>query len=444
MKKILLTGMCFVVGWSVFFACKEDSGKIGLQLQSDDEFLNTDYFDTTSIIAYSAIHDSLITSNLEVNMLGYLNDPVFGKTQAGIYSQLLLSSFGVDFGNNVVVDSAVLTLVYAGYYGDTLNSFKINVYELDENIINTQKYYTTSSLKNKGIALTENPNLYISPRPTTKTDTSISTYCLSIRLKKEFAKDKFISQSGSNVYADSNRFLDYFKGLYVEASDLTGNGCLLSINMKDPMSKLTIYYKNSDGLNRTYWFNMNESTLHFGVFNHFNYANAVPNLREQLNGKETSTSGKDVLYAQAGTGIKVSLHFPNLKEMFKDKKVIIHRAALVISQKDDALPNYFPPNALFCTYKKYASDSTAYFLPDYSDLGGDYFGGKYNPTKKEYYFNITKYIQNMVDGRGDDYLLSLFVNPSVTYFSRLMIYGTAPTIDFDKRLKLKINYTIVH
>ena len=440
MRKIIHIGICFVSCLFVFTACKEDTGTIGLGILSEDEFLNTNYFDSTAIIAYSAKHDSLITSNVYINMLGYLNDPIFGKTQAGIYTQFCLSSYNVNFGENVEVDSIILTLVYAGYYGDTLNSFKINVYELDESINKNEKYYTnTPLLKNKGENLTENPNFSISPRPTTKPDTVSSTYYFSIKLKKDFA-DKFISKSGTDIYKSDANFLDYFKGLYLEASEPTGNGCMLSINMTHSLSKLTIHY-SKDGKKFTYSFNMNDSTAHFGVCNHFNYADATPNLREQLQ-DSNHTSTKDVLYAQAGAGIKVSLHFPNLKETFKDKKVIIHRVALVISQKDDeTLENYYPPSALSITYTDPAT-GIGYFLPD-NFLGSDYFGGKYNQTKKEYSFNITQYIQNLVDGRKDDYILNLFVNPSVTHFSRLTIHGTDPA-DKNKRLKLKINYTIVN
>jgi len=185
---------------------------------------------------------------------------------------------------------------------------------------------------------------------------------------------------------------------------------------------------------------MNDSTVHFGTFNHFDYAGAESNLKEQLTGNQAST--KEILYAQAGAGIKTVLNFPYLRETFKDKKVVIHRAALVISHKDndDPMKNYFPPNALHIT-----SPDTAMILGLLHDyyLGSDYFGGRYNQTNKEYAFNITWYIQMLVDGRIDNYSLNLFVSPSATYFSRLMIYGTNPISDRNKRLQLRINYTVI-
>ena len=444
--KFLQTGVYFIISILIFAACKEDSGTIGMGIMPEDEFLNTDYFDTTTIVAHSALHDSLITSNVSINMLGYLNDPVFGKTQAEFYTQFRLSAYideSVGFGENPAADSLVLTFVYAGYYGDTLKSFKVNVYELDENMSKNENYYSVSSLKYKGVNLTENPNLYISPRPTTQQDTSASTYSLTIRLDKSLA-DRFIAQPKS-TYASDAAFLNYFKGLFISAEEIPGNdGCMVSLNTTHSSSRLTIHYHNSQTNNLTYSFNLNDSTAHFGSFNHFNnYVGANSNLREQLTGNQTST--KEVLYGQAGAGIKVVLNFPYLRETFNNQKVIIHRAALVISHKDDALANYPPPSTLTMTYTD-PETGTSYLLPDYYlGLQNDYFGGTYNQQKKEYSFNITQYIQALADGRADNFPLNLLVSPSVTHFSRLMIYGTHPPLanDFNKRLQLKINYTIV-
>ncbi|MDR2407943.1 MAG: DUF4270 domain-containing protein [Bacteroidales bacterium] len=443
MKKKIRTILYFITGLIICIGCKEESGLIGIGNKPDEEFLNTDYFDTTTLIAYSALHDSLITSNVSTNMLGYIHDPVFGKTQAGIYTQFRLSSFSANFGDNVVVDSLVLTLVYAGYYGDTLNSFRFRVYELTNNLSKYEVYYSNSSINHDNISLTEAPNLYITPTPTVKQDTLASSYYLRIRLKTDFARDKFISKSGSGVYTSDAAFLEYFKGLYLEADDLTGNGCMLSVNMTHSLSGLTIYYSNDQAKNLKYTFNLNDSTAHFGVTNHFDYADANSNLREQLNGNYTSA--KEIVYGQAGAGIKVALNFPYLKEMFKDQKVIIYRAMLVVSHHDDAELNYPPPSALSMTYTDMAT-GMGYLLPDYYlGLENDYFGGKYDQTSKEYRFNITQYIQDIVDGTGDNHQLNLLVNPSVTHLSRLKIYGTHPASinDYDKRLQLRINYTII-
>jgi hypothetical protein len=420
-----------------FAACKEDPGLIGLDVQPPDEYLNTDYFDTTTIIAYSTLHDSIVSSNVSVNMLGYMDDAVFGKTQAGIYTQFRLPAFKKDFGSNITVDSLVLTIAYSGSYGDTLNSFLVRVYELDEDLKSGTRYYTNSSLAYNSSSLTENSNLYIQPRPKTIPDTSASTGVMRIRLKSDFATSKFISQSNGSVYESQENFLNYFKGLLINAEAMNGNGCIVSLNMTHSLSGLTIYYSNSEAAGQRYMLKM-DSTLHFGATEHFGYSTATSTLRDQLNGNYTSTS--DILYGQAGAGIKVAFNFPNIRNMFKDKKVIIHRAALVINYIDDNSSVLTPPNALAIT----STDSVKLsgIIPDYY-LGTSYFGGKYNASKKQYRFHITQYIQFLVDGTLDNYQLNLLLSPNVTYFSRLQMYGTNPSANYDKRLRLEVNYTII-
>ena len=438
MNKNVYISVCILCAILVFGACKEDSGLIGLDVQPQDEFLNTDYFDTTTIAVRSSTHDSLITSNIALNMLGYIQDPVFGKTQAGIYTQFRLSSYNADFGENVTVDSVVLTLVYGGHYGDTLNSFLVRVYELTEGMEKSKNYFANSKINYVPSSnLTENSNLYISPKPNTRQDTSISSNCLRVRLDTNFAKTKFISQSGSDVvYKSDANFVNYFKGLLITAEAMTGNGCIVSLNMTHTNSNLTIYYSNDRASNQKYTFKLNDSTAHFGATDHFDYADAETNLKAQLNGD--SSSGTNVLYAQAGAGVKVLLNFPYIKDMFNNQKVIIHRASLVINHLDDNLANYIPPDALGLTSSSVLPD----FLLELATSNSGYFGGGYNKTTKEYRFHITQYIQNLVDGRNEDAQLNLITNPAASLMKRLKIYGTQPN-ELDKRLRLEVYYTVV-
>ena len=330
-----------------------------------------------------------------------------------------------------------MTLVYGGHYGDTLNSFLVRVYELTEGMDKSKNYSTNSKINYVSTSnLTENPNLYISPKPNTRQDTSISSNCLRIKLDTIFAKDKFINYSNTSVYSSDANFINHFKGLLINAESMMGNGCMVSLNMTHTNSNLTIYYSNNRASNQKYTFKLNDSTAHFGATDHFDYAEAEANLKAQLNGD--FSSAKNVLYAQAGAGVKVAMNFPYIKNMFNNQKVIIHRASLVINYLDDNLPNYTPPNALDLRGSS--------FLPDYLlalvTANSGYFGGVYNKTSKEYRFHITQYIQSLVDSGSEDLELSLVTNPAASLMSRLKIYGFQPN-ELDKRLRLEVYYTVV-
>jgi len=100
-------------------SCSKEPGQIGYIIQPDESKLNVAFSDTTTIYAYSEIIDSIRSDKLSVSAFGSLKDPVFGGTTAGFYTQFLLSINGYDFGEERQLDSLVLQIDYAGWYGDT-------------------------------------------------------------------------------------------------------------------------------------------------------------------------------------------------------------------------------------------------------------------------------------------------------------------------------------
>jgi len=253
----------------VFFACKEDIGNVGLNIQPEDELLNTLFFDTTTIAAHAAKNDSLPTSNVAMNLLGDIQDPVFGRTQAAIYTQIRLSEPSINFGDSAYADSLILNLVYGGYYGDTMQLIRIRVYELDEDLKLNTDYYGNSTLRHKSELLAD---VQIQPKPNTQTDTSTKAAYMSIPLSKDFARDKFLSKSGKPELANDANFVNYFKGFYIEAEAVSSNGCMLSINLLDKASFMSLYYGNKEKPNQREQFNIGDSCIYFSQINHFDYA----------------------------------------------------------------------------------------------------------------------------------------------------------------------------
>lgn len=446
MKKKHVSILCAGVLSVMTFSCKEDIGSVGLALQPQDELLNTDFFDTTTLMAYSAKNDSVITSSATMNLLGDIGDPVFGRTKASIYTQFQLSKEGVDFKEGAQIDSLVLRLVYGGYYGDTLKSLRIRVYELDEDLDKSTIYYGFSSAAHKSNPLAD---VRIYPAPNTPADTLSNAAYISIPLDKNFGDEKFLSKSGEPELDKNANFVKYFKGLYIEAEAESPNGCMLSINLLHSKSSLSLYYGNNELQGQTYPFTLDTSCVRFSNINHFDYAGAASDLLNQLNGNNSSV--EEVLYAQSSGGIKTVIHFPNLKAMFADQQVVIHKAELVVTRKDDALSDYIAPANLSLNYYNPLNGKNM-VLPDNnlmfpsSGFATDYLGGSYDKTTQQYRFCITKYVQFLINGTiSDDCRLNLMVSSAAIKLSRSMFYGTNPSLDADtdKRIKLRINYTIV-
>ncbi len=133
----------FLVLLSAVIICScSEKNIVGIDLLPDKNGLGTTFTDTVTIISYTVREDSLRTDTLfSQHLLGSYDSPVFGKTYANIYSQVLLPSNNIDLGSSLILDSVVLTLDYAGFYGDTAIQHKILVYQLTEDLgVNTEYY----------------------------------------------------------------------------------------------------------------------------------------------------------------------------------------------------------------------------------------------------------------------------------------------------------------
>ena len=117
----------------VFAACKKDWNELGSQLIVSDD-LEIFSFDDQEIKISVLKEDSLTTLNRPTAYLGSIKDPDFGKTSASLYTEFRSPSSDVDFGESPLVDSIVLYLNIAGYYGDTLSTLSFSVRKMLESI----------------------------------------------------------------------------------------------------------------------------------------------------------------------------------------------------------------------------------------------------------------------------------------------------------------------
>ena len=131
----------FIVVLLCFFISCKKNNDFGLQVQPNQDLLSANQTDTSTLITYSAIEDSLKTDELSgPNLLGSYVDPSFGFLKTSIYTQIRLEN-SVDFRpdgasslDGIVVDSVVLYLAMDGYYGNE-GSQTFEVYQLDLSLI---------------------------------------------------------------------------------------------------------------------------------------------------------------------------------------------------------------------------------------------------------------------------------------------------------------------
>lgn len=423
-----------LVFWTLCFcSCKKDIDVIGLNLQ-DDDILGAD-FTEVSISAHSILEDSLPTKGLLNNVVGTINDPVFGQTAAGFCTQFTVSGSNTVFPKQAELDSVVLNLQYSGYFGDTLSPIRFSVFELAEALSADQYYSNDDDPMVLPTDLVYN-STYIRPNPTTpvKLDTATTAAHLRLRLTDEFG-NRLLHLTQSQL-VNATAFQNAFYGLCVRAEALgnrTGNLCYISLT--SAMSGLTLYYKVGHA-RKSYTFPISSDCVRYNFYTHDYTLGDMDFQRQVLQGD--TTLGTQTLYLQPTGGVKTRVTFKDLKQAFEGKNVIINRAELVLTNVSADEDYFFQPYNLGLQVVN--ADGTTTYTPDDATLtSSSYFGGIYDEKTKEYRFRITNYVQQKIKQEGSDVGLNIVVSGAGVRGNRLVFRGTDAI--YSDRARLEIYYT---
>lgn len=415
---------------SVFlFSCNKNE-EIGYNVQPNENLLEVAFENSIAITAHTVLEDSVRTDETLINLVGSISDPVFGTTTAGMYTQFRLTTNNVNFGTGAICDSVALSFAYKGIYGDSNSTHVLNVYEIDEFFDIENPYYSHQRL---GVFKKDLANYSFIPNfeDSVKVGSSMLAPHLRLFINKSIGQ-KIIDAGASNLQ-DNASFLKFFKGLYITTKKVNSNGSILYINPTSTLSKLTIYYHNSEDT-LTYNLVLNENCARFTTFEHYKYSGASSQFKQQINGD--TLLGNNTLYIQGMSGSKVRLKFPEALLLNNLGKIAINRAELVVNVNADAIGDYPPPDIL--TLVLINNDETLSFLPDVA-YGESYFGGTYNSDKKEYRFNISKYLQNaLMNGNFNDKGLYLVISGAAVRANRAVLNGNKTSED---NLRLEVVYT---
>lgn len=431
-----------IVFLCLFIVSCTDKDTIGLNEQPGSDELNVLFSDTSTVIAFSKVEDSVRTDETAYNILGSYLDPEFGKTTASIYTQYRISTNNLNFGITPTLDSLVLSLAYRGYYGDTTTIQNVKVYELSDNLALDQSYYS-----NKVLSGTLVGSKTFSPHPRDSVKILGKKYAPHLRIKLNASlAQKFFNASGQATLADNNAFLDFFKGLKIESQAVNTGGALMMFDLTSSLSRMTLFYKNNSGtggaLNDSLQFNfvVNEYCARFNNFNHYNYVHASTEFKQHVFPfiSDTLTSGTKNLFLQAMAGVKVKLFFPYIKNFVTNNQVAINKAELIMNVNDLGLSTIpLVPAARMALVKNNANGINTFVLDQFE--GDTHFGGIYNSTTKQYKFNITRYIQGILNNTITNEGLYLMVSGAAIYTNRVILKGT--DINNPGRFKLKLTYT---
>jgi hypothetical protein len=460
MKLFKLDLLTLLISLFILSSCQETES-IGLEVNPATEIKGS-LIDTITINASTVAEDSIITNTLSQYPLGYLNDPIMGKTTANIGLGLTLDPPGLSFGTSPVLDSAVLVLFYGKeFHGDSTSKFKVEVRQLTNPITETASHFNTkaiihnsSILGSKLLSFNLKDSVRVSELVKGKPDVVRSkTPHIRIPLDKTFINNNFLLASTATL-ASNSAFNKAINGFYltVDKSQSTGKGGIAFLNLTDS-SRLEVYYKSQNGT-------ATDTTLQkFPIKN--NTAPVIANfthdytgtaIRTQLNNPNTKF---DNIFVQGLAGLRTKLNFPHLDKLKSLGNITINKAELILTVVGGS--DGFKPSPRLILYQTDIAKQRQ-FIPDFgpnpnialTDFG---FGGYYDKTNKRYKFVVTSYIQDIVRGRlkqYDTYIAPVAIDynrqtgpvPSGTTATSVNFGSGKPGVSY--KMKLNIIYSKVN
>jgi hypothetical protein len=385
----------------IIYACQKKDQSVGLNLLPGVKVIETRHFvDSTNISAYTLLdqnfridHDSIGDPNPRQNLLGSFNDPVFGYTNASYAAQFRLPG-NPRFENKLypengpaVLDSLILQMSYKYVYGDTVFSQRIQVHELADSLYAAARYSFTYNIRNHIIPEIVGSLDYVPKFRTSSTKSDTTAQIIRIPMSADLG-NRLLHLDTIN-YQSNTRFLNVFKGLYVETAPVTRRGALMRIDAGSHY--LVLYYHNSknDSLAFAYHVSANAADVS-GYVHDYSRAPFFANLNQE-------TGNDTLVYLQPTGGTKVKINIPALSNWKDSSNYIINKATLTV-HVDTIVSDFkrfeIPP----VIYLKYIDKNNSAQLPQDAITSASYYGGVYNPTTGTYSFNITQHFQSIIKG----------------------------------------------
>ena len=495
-KNLALTlGAIFTSTIILLFSCRKinESTTLGGDLIPPVDNIHT--FDTLLDVeayndTFSVTTDSTIYNSSYEHFLGHIEtDPFFGKTDAQLYLQLKPSTFRFTFINrpdSLNIDSVVLVLDYKETYGDSTAPQTVNVYEVAQGSdfrADTSYRLRQAPLAKAGLlgSRTFQPRALDDSVKAFKDTTS---HQLRIRLDDSFGDrllkyDTSVATGAINgAFLSDSAFNTKFKGFALES---TGGNAVMGFDLTGANTKLAIYYKDDNNNAPVNKWDTVVSYFSFvsptGFTTNKGSASAQF-VQRDYNGTPLAAAAGGLLpdplvYIQATPGSYAKVKIPGLAAL---PNCIVHRAELITEEAFDLSDSLFPASYLFLdAYDPTVANRFNTIPYDFlfDATGGNNLGSfgvsavnksdGLGHNVKAWHFNISRYVQNVVNDVQPVYDLRLFAPfyvydyykpyPSfpeaVTFVAinsaavrgRTRLYGGDATRTNPQRMRLRIVYS---
>lgn len=463
-------------------SCKKDFTTIGNNLIDKPLFKGELYQDGLVRIYDQRVEKVMSTgsasiagSNLPIASLGIYKDNKFGTLKADVVTDILpdAAKFSQAFGDNVKLLGAKLLVPYFSHTkvvnGDKVyvldsifgsHKFEIKIFEQtyllpsfdpDTNLEARRHYYSDfdfnpykSTMIADTIGFNVSNDAYITYQReedgSFKLDDNNEKIVkdslephMVIKLDTTFFRQKIFDHSGEDVLSNTEKFKDYFRGIYMEAISDNGEGLLMQLPFNK--AKILVQYTEeqtddndtpndtSDDTVKTVY---KEITMKLGntVVNHYennlsSYAQTALNNSDLINGDM-----EIVLKGEAGSEAVIQLFDDQQLRDLRLKDWLINRAELYFYVDETATADMLAQPYRLFLYDYDNSNILADLNAPENLPDNDYkeYSGKLKTDKEghQYYrFGITRHIRNIIKRDSTNVKLGLRVTSDVHTFLKV-------------------------
>lgn len=452
--KMVLPALALFFGANLV-SCSNDDPIIGSDLLSKDK-IQVKSDDGFTIKAYTQSQNGIPSSGVSRILAGNINSEEYGHTNAGFAVQFRMP-YSVEFNDNATVDSVRVYLRSRSFVGDSLTPQKVHLYELAESLDSKATYQSNFDITSiLGGELTEADMYYPKMKIDTIAESGSSTktlfHLLEFKLPNSFG-ERFLQTDKENL-SDQEHFLQFFKGIYVSADPISADGAIYPF---DPSySTMVLFYKNNAeqeedetdeqyaARNKTirYDFRISDNSARVNLFSH----DATGSMMAKSLDNETVAD--TVVYVKGLAGSKAKILIPEINDFsrydYRGKeegvnpstlkgKIAINRAELQLFVASDT----FPSRMLLRTIDE---DGEEQPLPE-DEISTILQGGFYDKETKSYRFNISTYLQQIIEGETENHGFVLVSAQGNIDARSAIIYAQEGGIDKEKQMKFSVTYT---
>jgi hypothetical protein len=397
---------------AIFFSC-EDPKNIGLPLGGGD--YTTTFTDTLTVNTSTTFIDSTATDGNESILVGRVDDLIFGKNTTKGNWQVTLPASASQFSGvsyldytlveNTEYDSVYVYLQWNGFVqGDTTKPITLSLHRLTAELDKNKRLQSTDKAPFNPTPIVTKTFTYKDFKRSVATGATLDSV-IRFKMPNEFGRELF-ALAGKYKAADNAQFMTDFKGLSIVASNAAAaiyGFALDESSLNTPSGVRMFVHKTGETTAQSITFRAREKKYTEIV------SDRVGTETERFKDKGVAISSKltnSKSYFQTGVGITTKFDIPYLKRIISAStgRIAINKAELVVTPDENTTGVFLPPFQLSLgnvdvKNQLIYTSNVIQFVPFDGSGGSGGFSIGYNSTDKKYTFNITNYVQNILNGK---------------------------------------------